>query len=137
MKRFMIPGMLVLAFGSIDAMAGCDAPSTQVTQLQDLLGGNTVCATRGSDRWQEEHRVGGQLWDYKLGPSHKVDPSKELGSWSVGGVDDSEVTYNYTAFGSLVSYTFTVFDNGNGTYSFCEGAAENIVATIQGSPQCQ
>lgn len=137
MKRVILPGLVALAFVSFDAAAQCD-PNTRINQLQDLLPGKTVCAVRGSDRWQEQHRAGGQLWDYKKGPSDPVDPSKQLGSWSIGGPANRQVTYTYTAFGSPVSYTFEVHGPIGGLYNFCGVGAQNVLgaALLNGAVAC-
>lgn len=116
-------------------MRFCTPPS-RVTgnALQTLINGNTVCATRGTERWQEQHRAGSQLWDYKRGPSDKVDPTKQVGTWVIAA---NNVTYSYTGG---PSFTYSVHDNGNGTYSFCNapGGTEIVDGAIflTGSTSC-
>lgn len=93
---------------------------TQVGNLRSFLAGQTVCAQRNGDRWQEFHQGYGQndgsgaLIDYKLGPGHKVDPSKVVGTWSATQGSNATVTYTYPRAGS---YTFIVCQV-NGTYNF-------------------
>ncbi|MGD7036253.1 hypothetical protein ACPZRF_14540 [Alkalicoccus sp. WONF2802] len=144
MKLNFLTGVMALTCLSLDVSAQC-APDTRINELQDLLPGNTVCATRDGDRWQEEHRgvsgeSTGQLWDYKMGPVHPVDPSKQLGTWAIGGQANSQVTYTYTAFGDPEIYTFEVHQPNSGvnSYNFCGiGVAENIIgATIQDGANC-
>ncbi len=134
MKLPMIAGAVALAFVAEGAVAVCPgAAANQLTDtaLTDLLAGNlaagsTMCASRGGDSWQEEHHTNGQLWDYKLGDGHAVDPRKQVGSWVVTGAGAAtEVTYTYTG-GSPV-YSFKVYDDG-GSYSFCNGTTANIDA---------
>lgn len=116
-------------------MAVCTA-QTRVTgnALNTLIAGNTVCASRGADRWQEQHRGGGALWDYKRGPNDTVDPSKQVGTWSIGA---NNVTYSYTGG---PSYTYSVHEEGGGRYSFCAGVGGTEVvsgATFRaGSTNC-
>jgi hypothetical protein len=84
------------------AWAQC-APGTRLnqTQLSSTFSGNTLCAQRGSDRWQEQHRTGGELWDYKLGADHQMDPTKKVGTWEISGTGANAVlvhTYGATSF---------------------------------------
>ena len=136
MKLPIIAGAMVLAFVAEGAMAACSAPGTQVrdtganTDLTDLLTGNTVCVG-SSPVWtaQEEHRAGGDLYDYKLGASDPVDPTKKLGTWATtGNGNNSIVTYTYDTFGTAVSYSFKVYEANAaaGTYDFCGVAANDV-----------
>jgi len=105
------------------AMAALTA-STRVKgpALNTLINGNTVCATRGSDVWQEQHRAGGQLWDYKMGPGHPVDPSKQVGTWSIAR---NFVTYCYTGG---ICYSYSVHGSAGGRYSFCSANGTEVVS---------
>ena len=107
------------------ALAACET-ATRVTgtDLSTLISGSLVCgrpaggyAGAAGDRWQEEHRSGGQLWDYKKGPApaEKIDPSKQVGTWSIA---NNTVTHSYTGG---PSFTWTVHGSGGGVYSFCTG----------------
>ncbi len=130
----VVAGMLVLVgvVVSGQAAAGCSGTALDETQLNTTFSNNTVCAMRGADRWQEYHRVGGDLIDFKMGPSHAVDPSKKVGTWSVTGSGTAaRLAYDY---GSGGSYTYQVFDN-NGTYSFCNGS-EMVVTVRSGQGAC-
>jgi hypothetical protein len=135
MKRLIVTSIVLLAGISGEVMAACTSPAIQVTgaTLTTLISGNTVCATQGADKWQEQHRTGGALWDYKKGPSDPVDPTKQVGSWSINA---DTVTYAYTGG---PSYTYSVYNDG-GTYSFCTAPAGSVVvsgATFQtGSASC-
>lgn len=123
MKRLMVTSIILLAGISGEAMAAC-TPSTRVTGsgLSTLITGNTVCATQGTDKWQEQHRAGNQLWDYKKGPSDPVDPSKKVGTW---GIAANNVTHTYTGG---ASFTYSVHNDG-GTYSFCTGNNGSVVVS--------
>lgn len=71
------------------------------TALSSTFPGNTLCAQRGGDKWQEQHRTGAQLWDYKLGPTSTVDPTKQVGTWSIQGTGSNAVlrhTYGATSY---------------------------------------
>lgn len=80
------------------AQASCPAgtiPFAATGQTVTLaLTGNTMCAVRGSDRWQELHRADFALIDYKRGPGHPVDPTEQVGTWTSNDAA-STVTHNY------------------------------------------
>ena len=81
--------------------ASCPSGTSRVFNIASLLPGNTVCAVRGSDRWQEYHVPGGDLIDYKMGPNDKVDPTEKVGTWSIR---EASITHTYSSF----SYTWIV-----------------------------
>ena len=99
---------------------------TRVTgpALVNLLAGRTVCGTAGGDQWQEFHSGatanGGPLIDWKLGPGHPVDPTTQVGTWSIADVDTANTIaiYNY---GSGGTYGYAVCLNG-ATVNFCGSA---------------
>jgi hypothetical protein len=127
------------------ATGGASTPSVTVTTeatsggsvtLNTLLTNHTVCEVAGDaaaagpdQKWgvQEEHRTGGALWDYKRGPASTIDPPTHTGNWSISGSGTGTVV-NYTYLGGGGSGSYTVFDNLNGTYDFCNGT--NRVATV-------
>jgi hypothetical protein len=132
------------------SQADCATNTTlNVNQLTNLLAGNTVCGRpdpnypgSASDRWQEQHRgsgPAGQLWDYKLGSSSKVDPTSQVGSWSIqGSGNNGTVTHAYT--GGL-SFTWTVHgpnsNSAGSVYYFCSGGSEFAHAyVITGQASC-
>lgn len=121
MKRKIAIGIVLFTgfSGGVMAAPNCTTPNRVTgSALTTLVSGNTVCATKGADKWQEQHRSGGQLWDYKKGSSDPVDPSKQVGTWRIGS---NEVTYSYTGDSS---YTYSVHDEGSGTsYSFCSNGS--------------
>lgn len=114
------------------AMAACTPVAAALTQAQltTALTGNTVCAVRSAESWQELHQAGGALIDYKRGPAHPVDPSEQVGTWSItasGG--NARVVYNYGAGGS---FGFRVHAITGTSYSFCSlGATADIDVTIK------
>lgn len=115
------------------AVAACTGNAMNQNQLNNTFPGNTVCAERGADRWQEFHQVGGALIDYKKGPSDPVDPTKQVGNWSVSGTgNNARMVYNY---GSGGTYSYQVFSNG-GTYSFCNGNEVHNATVRSGQVSC-
>jgi hypothetical protein len=136
MKNSLIAAQ-VLALGVLtlsgQAFAACNGNSLNQAQLEAQIVGNTVCATRGNDRWQEYHAGNGDLIDFKLGANHPVDPSKKVGTWSIAGTGGNTLMrYNY---GSGGTYDYEVFSNGGGSYSFCSGG-ELAVTVIGGQSAC-
>lgn len=123
------------SFGLVhSAMAACTGSSLNQTQLSTLLTGNTVCAVRLTDRWQEQHVSGGNLIDYKRGPGHPVDPSESVGRWSIlGSGANATVVYNYGGGGT---FTFRVFAVAGNSYSFCDGAIELPATILNGAVPC-
>lgn len=80
--------------------------------LSSVIKGKMACGNVGGERWQEWHSPAGKVVDYKLGPNHPVDPSKEVGSYTVGA---DRVTYDY---GPGASYAYGVCLNAS-NYTFC------------------
>ena len=122
----LLLGCLALAG---EAMAACTGPALNQAALVTALTGNTVCAVRGADRWQELHQAGGDLIDFKRGPSDRVDPSEKVGTWSITANpsgNSASVVYNY---GSGGTYTYSVRSNGGTSYSFC--GVQNIDVVIK------
>lgn len=93
-----------------EATAACDDPLVVGANLTNLIVGNTVCASLGSDRWQEQHRAGGELWDYKLGPNDPIDPTKRVGSWEIRAEGREFFLRHIYASGS---YNYEVRGSGN------------------------
>lgn len=102
------------------AAAACQGQGINATAAS-ALSGKTLCVTKqNGDRFQEFHAPGGDLFDYKRGPGHAVDPTKKVGTWSAAG---NNVVYTY---GPGLVYQYTVYRRGN-TNTFClEGNGEEI-----------
>jgi hypothetical protein len=132
--RFPVVGcMLALGLaGQSLAQLACPTGSTRVTQVQQLVGGNTLCAMRNTDRWQEFHQgnSSGPLIDFKLGPTNPVDPTETVGAWSAQNGANSSLTHTYTG-GS--SFTWLVCQVTPTTYTLVSfGSAGTITgATIR------
>ena len=139
MNKVLIPVLATIMSASLTgkALAACGG-NDQVTgqALVDLISNNTVCASFNGDRWQEQHRgVGsGQLWDYKLGANHPVDPTKQVGNWEVvEGRGQNFVRYEYSGG----NYVYRVFGSGvvGDNHSFCgsyAGGVDILNAQIRG-----
>ena len=124
-----VAGLIVLTSllaGPAWAQNNCNQ-GTSLSGLQTLLTGKTVCAALGNDRWQEYHQPGGALIDWKKGANDPVDPTKQVGTWTVtsvpvgnSGNTRDTVTYNY---GAGNSYTYYVCQNASSyTFSATTGA---------------
>ncbi len=102
---------LALGFaGPVSAQSPCPSGARlNQTQLGNTFPGNTLCAQRSADKWQEQHRTGGQLWDYKLGTSSTMDPTKQVGTWVISGTGSNAVlTHTY----GTASYSWAVCGPG-------------------------
>lgn len=139
---------LALSAPALSAHAQCTGTPLNFGQLNTLLSGNTVCGRpaaaypgASADRWQEQHRTGAQLWDYKRGPADAVDPTERVGSWSIQpGTQGFPATVTHAYLGGN-TYGWAVFAQGTGpsaTYSFCTAArAEHVRAfVLPGSVGC-
>ena len=143
-------GVLGLAMAAGPALAqGGNCPCAggtvlNATQIGQTLANQRVCATlvTGSvtERWAELHRstgtganAGGDLVDYKKGPSDLVDPSKTVGTWSIIGAQNGgpRVRYNNGAGGT---YDYTLCQQ-NGNLHFCGAphGGRNITGATLGS----
>lgn len=141
MKPIILAVVAGMALASLPAvsMAGCAAPSVRVAtagELTTLLKGNTVCVpavTQPTMEAQELHQDGGALVDYKRGPTDKVDPSKQIGTWKVVSGRGTFVTHDY---GGGRLYTYAVWKNPDNTYSFCSANPEIKARIKQGGGAC-
>lgn len=132
---------VALSVPALSAVAQCTGTALNAGQLTTLLSGNTVCGRPAasypgstSDRWQEQHRGGAQLWDFKRGPSDPVDPTERVGSWSISpGVQGSPALVTHAYLGGT-SFSWAVYTQGTGptaTHSFCNAArAEHVRAYV-------
>ena len=131
MKKVSIFGAILASCVVGESMAACTDPA--VPDLTALIAGNTVCAMLGTDKWQEQHRVGGELWDYKLGPTSTTDPTERVGDWMIiPGRGTDIVRYQYGSG----RYYYTVHGNGvvgvGNPHSFC-GTLNNDGVDIDGA----
>lgn len=143
MKPLILAAGIGIALAGLPAvsMAACAAPSVRVPTkalLTTLLEGNTVCVpavTQPTMEWQELHQAGSALVDYKRGPTDKVDPSKPVGTWVVTGTDGRGVVVTHDYGGGKI-YTYSVWDNKDGTHSFCSANPEIRARIKTGGGAC-
>ena len=145
MKPIILAAVAGITLAGLPAvsMAACPPPSPSVRvatteAMTTLLQGNTVCVpvvTQPTMEWQELHVAGGALVDYKRGPTHTTDPSKPVGTWTVTGTSGRSafVTHNY---GGGAEYIFTIWDNLDGTHSFCSANPEVKARIKTGGGAC-
>ena len=118
--------------GHVAAQTACPSgTTTRVSNVQQLVGGSTLCAARGSDRWQEFHSgvSSGPLIDWKRG-SNPVDPTATVGTWSAANGANSSVTHTYGA----TSYTWLVCQVGTANnYTLVSTGSSGTItgATVQ------
>ena len=142
MKAIIIASTLVFTLGTGSAFAQNCASGTLISQIQiqNLLTSKYACVgTPPTASWNELHS-GGSVIDYKLGPTHAVDPSKTVGSYSFSGQAIGAVTYIYLNGGGTYSYNIrnnlggTLGTGGSGSFSFCGiGGAPNLAVKVQAS----
>lgn len=144
MYRIELLVALMLMLIGVEAHAQtCPAGTTRETGTAGdfiaFITGKTICAARGTDRWQEYHStgVGGDLIDFKLGASHPVDPTKKVGTWSATNGADATVTHNY---GPGQSYTWALcaVTAAPGTYTMVSPTAGTVsnVTLLNSQGQC-
>ena len=144
MKKFVLVAAIAGSLVSGQAIAACNDPRLDAAAISALLGGNTVCVptvTIPTMTWQELHvgTPGGALIDYKRGPSHAVDPTKTVGTWSVtANPNDKKASVVHTYSGGGGSYTYTVHGTGAvGTnHSFCSAGPEIVARVKSGGGAC-
>ena len=116
-------GLAGLASAQTPAPCPCDASKIQRTDVAALVRGTTACAVRGSERWQEFHQPGGNLIDYKLGPTSTADPSEKVGTWLAGVASRTNpvptVTYNYGSGGTYAYAVCAASAAATGPFLFC------------------
>lgn len=142
--RAMMTSLLVLGTmvsGSVLAQTvACPGGTTRVTNgtpanpnsggtFTNFITGATICAVRGSDRWQEFHASNFDLVDWKMGPGHAVDPREKVGTWSASNGANAAVTHDYGGGGV---HTWAICRVGTGfTYTLVSGTGGTVTgATV-------
>lgn len=132
---YLIALLAMAAPGS--AYASCTATGgfTQLTgtQITNLLVGSLACYPAVGPYQNQEALAGGNITDYKQGPSDTVDPTKIIGTYSVVTSPVDSITYSYSGG---PSYTYTVWGTavaGSGSYDFCVGTTPITVRVASGS----
>ena len=143
MARVLLSGILLEAFAG-ESMADCtNNRIASGNDITTLISGSLICGRPGSgytgnpaDRWQDQHRSDHTLWDHKLGIGNAVDPETQVGTWSTQNGANSTYTESHglpPTYTGGPSYTYQVYRIGavgSITYSFCVGASEMVVGTI-------
>ena len=139
MKVIAVAGLVALVGGAAAQTCTCEgAGSTRIqgTALTAALSGNTVCVPNAADwEWQEQHRAvtpgvsrSGELWDFKRGAVHAIDPTKRVGNWAITATTiagGEHVSHSYLG-GS--SYSYKVCRVGaTASYGFCPVIAGPII----------
>ena len=115
------------------------APSRRPPTSKTLLVGKYACV---HNQWNELHSGGasGTVTDFKKGPSDPVDPSEQVGTYTItagSGASYDRIQYNY---GSGGTYTYAITPKAGttaGTYSFCNISTGAIISvTVQAGTTC-
>lgn len=151
MKQTLLAALLALA-GTAQAQNNCPCNGGQGTlltaatnpSLGATFAGKMACAAVGNERWQAWHSgtaTGGDLWDFKRGPSDPVDPSKKMGTYQIDGAPrdakvrtgaaGDKVVYNY---GPGASYSYAVCRVNGNVHALCGAAlgGRDIVNVVVG-----
>ena len=152
MIRTMLLCLLFLVAVASEAMAAAATPcaslGTRLTaaEISSTFQNQLICAQKmgaisGNDRWAEEHRASGELWEQGKGTTSKIHPPTKVGSWKsveltkgkgkgeVKSPSEDLVQYDYSG-GS--SFTWSVFEKtvgGTKTYTFCDSNETTVIAT--------
>jgi hypothetical protein len=144
MKRAIVVALAALGTYAGTAQAGC-GPAERLDEaaLGKLLAGNTVCgrpvkpayAGDAKDRWQEEHHgaaPGGAMWDYKKGDGDKIDPRKQVGTWTILSIAPGVFAVEHAYIGGA-SFRWTVHSipSEPGSYSFCQRTTEFVRGKVK------
>ena len=137
-----------IAASVVPAAAQCSGPLLNAGQLTTIFGGGNklVCGRPGTsypgsaaDRWQEEHLGGpanGDLFDFKLGIGHAIDPRKKVGVWFISRAGEALLVHDY-AFSGAPQYQWRVYgpttnSAGFSVYTFCTTAnVEHVRAHVR------
>lgn len=156
MKLATVSLLALLGAAASPAMAQCTGTPLNSGQLLTIFGGGDklVCGRAvkpgypgdANDRWQEEHLGGpanGDLFDYKLGPGHAVDPRKKVGVWLISRGQTPLLVHEY---GGSLQFQWLVYGPtsntaGTSVYSFCTNAATPVeqaraYVLVNGSSGC-
>jgi hypothetical protein len=132
------PIAISLALASVLALPAhaYQCTANRVTDMSTIVG-KLICAyksaaTNANDRWSEVLSgagTGGTLIEWARGPGDTVDPSQSVGTWSIDDTADT-VTFVYPDG----SYSYSLYSNGDTTYSLCGGSGTPTVTQIVTGP---
>ena len=144
MKRTLVAGVVILVNLAAPTVGLAFTPCSldvntpsygelSVTQIEALLGQSMACYPKSQPYTNQEYHTGsnistsGNIIDYKKGPTDPVDPSKQIGSYTItttsGRGAHAIITYTYTG-SSPSSFTYSVWGPnpaGPSLYDFCNG----------------
>ena len=152
MIRVLLLSLLLLVGAAHKVFAAaathCSSLGTRLTasEITTAFQGQLICAQKmgaisANDRWSEEHRASGELWEQGKGTTSKIHPPTKVGSWKaveltkgkgkgeVKSPVEDLVQYDYSG-GS--SFTWSVFKStgaGTATYTFCDQNETKVIAT--------
>ena len=136
MRSFFIVGLIPLAAGIGQAFAICPGvPNLTTTQIANLVPGNYTCVGAfPSATWNEllsgsAGSTSGTVTDFKLGPTSPTDPTQQVGTYAISGVDFGVLTYDYSGGGGSFSYTIA---GTTSPYTFCPtGGGAVLTVNVQ------
>ena len=120
-KHLFAFAFLTCGLGS--AFAACSGTYLTQSALNTLIAGQTACSppacsgVAGTCEWQETHQgsLTGPLAEQHTGKPG--DPVEIVGTWIIDS--SGRITHAYSGGGG--NNTYDVNNNGDGTYSFCNG----------------
>ncbi|MBM4296935.1 MAG: hypothetical protein FJ143_04270 [Deltaproteobacteria bacterium] len=130
------------------AATPCSSLGTRLSaaEITNAFKDQLICAQKmgaisGNDRWSEEHRASGELWEQGRGTTSKIHPPTKVGAWKAVEVTKGKgkgevkspvedlVRYDYSG-GS--SFSWSVYEknvSGTKTYTFCDSTETKVIAT--------
>ncbi len=132
---FGIAGNAVAQAGPCGGFGGVKTAA----DIQTLLAGKYACV---HNQWNELHSGGasGTLTDFKKGPSDPVNPSEQVGTYTItagSGASYDRIQYNYGSGGKFEYAIKPKPGTAAGTYSFCNiSTGAVITVTVQAGTSC-
>lgn len=126
---------------AVPPTCGTGGQNKSAAEIQALLVGSYACVHGGSG-WNEVLAGGtsGTVTEYAKGPSDPVDPSQQVGTYTISsgsGGNPDYITYNYGTGGSFSYAIGPKATTGAGPYNFCNiGTGATISVTVQASTSC-
>ena len=118
MKR-VISVATIFVFAASQALAAaptgtCYGTALTMSDMQTALN-NNYAFYPGPEGWNERHNAGtGQICEFAQGSGHPVDPSKNIGTYTITDETYADPDTGMLIHVGLITYTYT----GGGSYSF-------------------
>ena len=130
-----------MAAAAVPAQASCDGSGGYVelsgAQIRSLVNTSIVCYPAVPPYTNQEAHAGGIITDYKQGPTDPVDPSVQVGTYTVPIGPTAQITYSYTGGGTYAYTVWGISTSGPGSYDFCGGSPSPLtVRVVSGSGPC-